>query len=186
MPLIKHPRKPGEAEYRFVIDAYTPATIPMARLAEYMGELSQILREPSAVHFKRLEAGSTALVSRVEREAAPKVRQRIVAVQRGEGPKEARTAYQTINRLLRADNGVGMLQDTKTKAVVIRFPGRDQVQEEFTAVRQEGSVDGIITGIRGKDETIHITLQSEVNFKIESFDGLVDVPLSSALRAERC
>jgi hypothetical protein len=223
MPIIKKPLKHGEDEYRFVIDAYTPNTIPMARLAEYMAALSQMLGEPSAVHFKKLESGSTVVVSRVQREAAPKVRQRVSAVRRGEGPKEARAAYQNINRLLRADNGVGVLKDTKS-AIVIRFPGRDEVQEEFTAVRQHGSIDGVITGIRGKDETIHITLQSEgqqlsgietnrtiakqlgaklfepvrlfgrgrwardadgnwslITFKVESFEGLRDVPLSTAL-----
>lgn len=95
-------------------------------------------------------------------------------------------------------------------------------------MRQHGSIDGIITGIRGKDETIHITLQSEgqqisgietnrtiakqlgaklfepvrlfgrgrwardadgnwslVAFKVESFEGLRDVPLSTALEELR-
>ena len=36
------------AEYRFSIDAYTPATMPMARLAEYMAQLALILGEPGA------------------------------------------------------------------------------------------------------------------------------------------
>jgi len=55
----KRPRKSG-GEYRFKIDAYTPDTMPMSRLAEYMRELSEMLGEPSAVHFERLEPGSTA------------------------------------------------------------------------------------------------------------------------------
>jgi hypothetical protein len=225
----KRVSKSGQFEYRFVIDAYTPATMPMARLAEYMRELAQIMGEPDAVHFRRLQRGSTAVVSRVEREAVPKVRERVSAVRRGEGPKEAREGYRTINRLLRADNGVGYLQETKTRATVIKFPGRDEVPEEFTAVRQHGSIDGIVTGIRGKDQTIHFTLLSEgqqlsgiytknaalakqlaakfrepvrlfgrgrwardaegnwtlIDFKVESFDSLLDIPLSAALAEMR-
>ena len=29
-------------EYRFVIDAFSPETLPMSRLAEYMGELARL------------------------------------------------------------------------------------------------------------------------------------------------
>jgi hypothetical protein len=65
-----------------------------------------------------------------------------------------------LNKLLRADNAVGVLRDSAPRGVVIRFPGREQVEEKFT-VRQQGSVDGIVTGIRGRDSSIHITLQSE-------------------------
>jgi hypothetical protein len=230
MPRIrkKQGRKDG-SEYRFLIDAYTPDTMPMVRLAQYMHELSQLLGEPGAVHFRRLEPGSTALISTVDREATPKVRERVVSLRRGEPPKEVRAAYEQINRLLRADDAVGVLIERKaatkpTIALVIRFPGREAVHEEFPAIRQQGSVDGIVTGIRGRDETIHVTLQSEgqqisgcyttktiakqlatkflepvrlfgrgrwardaegtwnlIDFKIESFEGLIDVPLSTAL-----
>lgn len=36
--------------YRFKIDAYSPDTMPMARLAQYMGELAVLLGEREAVH----------------------------------------------------------------------------------------------------------------------------------------
>jgi hypothetical protein len=39
----------GAAEYRFRIDAFTPETMPMARLAEYMSQLAQLLGEPTYV-----------------------------------------------------------------------------------------------------------------------------------------
>jgi hypothetical protein len=157
---IRRPSAGGKyataVEYRFEIDAYTPDTIPMARLTEYMRELAQILGEQSAVHFCRLEAGSTAIVSKIDREATPKVRERVVALRRGDPPKDVLTAYQNINKLLRADDGTGLLKENGRTGVVVRFPGREKVPEEFPAIRQQGSVDGIITGIRGKDETIHI------------------------------
>jgi hypothetical protein len=55
-------------EYRFKITAYTPATIPMARLAEYMAELAVVLGEEEHVHFVRLQKGSTVLVHNIENE----------------------------------------------------------------------------------------------------------------------
>ena len=40
--------------YRLKIDAYTPETMPMGRLAEYMADLAVILGERAAVHFVQL------------------------------------------------------------------------------------------------------------------------------------
>lgn len=151
------------AEYRFKIDAYTPETMPMGRLAEYMAELSRMLGERERVHFLKLSRGSTVLVHRVEREAVPKVRDRVSNLRQGQGTVESLRAFQTINRLLREDNAIGTLRGTPSGGVVIRFPGREEIKEKFEAVRQHGSIDGIVTGIRGKDETIHITIQVEGN-----------------------
>ena len=59
-------------EYRFKIDAaYTPETMPMARLAEYIRELSTLLGNQDKVHFDRLEEGSTVPIIRVDHEAFP-------------------------------------------------------------------------------------------------------------------
>ena len=38
-------------EYRFRIDAFSPETLPMARLAEYLRQLAVILGEPNDVPF---------------------------------------------------------------------------------------------------------------------------------------
>jgi hypothetical protein len=106
------PRKPkstasGEGtEYRFKIDAYSPDTMPMARLAQYMAELATLLGEQNAVHFKRVTKGSTVLNARVDREATPKVRDRVAAVRAGDGGSEPRRAFNTLNRLLRDDNAI--------------------------------------------------------------------------------
>lgn len=154
----KRPRKGNGEEFRFKIDAYSPATIPMLRLAEYMHQLALILGETSHVHFRRVVKGSTSIVHVVERESVPKVRDRIRHVREGDGPSEAMQAFGVANRMLRDDNAVA---SWKNGAVILQFPGREQTQEEFTAVRQHGFVDGEVTGVRGKDQTVHLTLQIE-------------------------
>jgi hypothetical protein len=63
-----------------------------------------------------------------------------------------------MNRMLRDDNATGTL---KVGALILAFPGRNETQEEFASVRQQGFIDGIITSVRGADETIHILLQAE-------------------------
>src|SRR6266699_3444118 len=96
--------------YRFVIDeSVTPDTLPMWRLAEYMTDIADLLGEKSYVHFVEIDSGSAVLVQDVEHEAYPKVRTRIHDVKRGEGPADARRAYDALNRRLAADNASGVL-----------------------------------------------------------------------------
>jgi len=146
-------------EYSFHIDAFTPATIPMARLAEYMADLAAFLGEPEGVHFARLEDGSTVLVQKIEETAFPKVQARIQAVQRGEGPADAVRAFANLDRRLAQDNAVGFLRgEDNTEA--IRFPGRERPTPlQYGSFRQHGSLDGILIRIGGKDESVHATLK---------------------------
>ena len=161
------PQKPksgsrGEGtQYRFRIDAFSPETIPMKRLAQYMAELADLLGERTAVHFQKLTKGSTVLNARIDREAAPKVRDRVSLVRSGDAPAEPMRAYNALNKLLRDDNAVGVLRDAAPRGIIVRFPGREVAEEKFASIRQHGSIDGIVTGIRGKDDTIHITINSE-------------------------
>ncbi|HVZ91532.1 MAG TPA: hypothetical protein VG843_07775 [Rhizomicrobium sp.] len=148
----------GETEYRFRIDAYSPDKIPMTRLAVYMGELAALLGESASVHFRRLERGSTVIVHAVEKEAVPKVSERTAAVRRGDGTQEAMRAFNAINKLLREDNAVGDLRAKKQTATILVFPGRLDATEKFMAIRQHGSIDGVVNSIGGKDETVHIRL----------------------------
>ena len=158
---IKTSERDDGTEYRFKIDAYSPDTMPMARLAQYMSELAALLGEQNAVHFRRVTKGSTVLNARIEREAAPKVRDRVASVRAGDGLSEPMRAFRTLNKLLRDDNAIGILRDSTRNSVIVRFPGREIAEEKFSSIRQQGSIDGIVTGIRGKDDTIHITIQSE-------------------------
>jgi hypothetical protein len=133
--------------------------MPMARLAEYMAELARVLGEPSAVHFERLDTGSTILVHKVEREAVPKVTARVVAIRRGDAPSDAERAAKALNRLLRDDDAVGVLQEKTDGAVIIRFPGREIQEERFPSVKEVGTIDGVLTRLEGSDQTIHIGLE---------------------------
>ena len=215
-------------EYRFKIDAYSPDTMPMARLAEYMAELAALLGERDAVHFRRVAKGSTVLNLKIDREAAPKVRDRVASVRAGDPSGEPLAAFRKLNRLLRDDNAIAVLRSAAPHGIIVRFPGRESAEEKFAAIRQQGSLDGIIIGVRGRDETIHITIQAEgqqisgcqtsrtlakqlgaklfepvrlfgkgkwtrdsegvwslIDFKIESFEALQDVPLTKALEELR-
>lgn len=146
-------------EYTFRIDAFTPETIPMARLAEYLAVLSNLVGHNQSTHFDRLEEGSARLVYKIDAIDAPKVEQRLARAGALDAPKDLRKAFESLDNMLANDNAIGELRNP-AGAVIIPFPGRDRPKQlAFPAFRQDGSIDGQIVSIGGKDTTAHIILQ---------------------------
>jgi hypothetical protein len=154
------PRRPRkEREYRFEIDAYTPETIPLTRLSQYLSDLARMMGESASVHLARLEKGSTVPVIRVDWEAEPKVRDRLRSVRFNDGPLEAQRAYREINKKLVEDNANGVLIDPN-RSKVIKFPGRDGAnQPEFGPIRQHSVLQGIPIRIGGEQNDVPIHLE---------------------------
>ncbi len=157
-------------EFRLKIEAYSPETMPMSRLAEYLGGLAEMLGESTFVHFVTLEQGSTSVVHRIQKEAIPKVRHRTRRVSAGVGARDAVRAYQKINRMVREDNGRATWQrnredDLSSEAIV--FPGKDEAQQVFVSETRFGSVEGEILRIGGVNNFVPILLR----FENEEFSG---------------
>lgn len=150
-------------EYRFKIDAFTPDTLPMVRLADYLADLAVMLGEPQNVHFMRIDPGSAVLVQKIDDVALPKVKERIREVRDGSAPQDAMKAYHSTNKRLKQDNCVGLLCE-EDGAEIIRFPGREEEERvSFGAFNQDGSLDGraILIGGIGDPVPVHIQ-QGEV------------------------
>ncbi len=146
-------------EYKFRIDAFTPASMPMAHLAEYMRALAAFLGHEERVHFVRLEGGSTVLVQEIEPETAPKVQERIESVRRGDGPADAMRAFEALDHTLAQDNAVGFLYEPDG-AEIIQFPGRERPKAvAYGSFRQQGSLDGYLVRIGGTDQMKRATLK---------------------------
>ncbi|MBL8038031.1 MAG: hypothetical protein JNN16_11085 [Nitrospira sp.] len=149
------------AEFRFKIDAYTPDTIPMARLAKYLAALAEFLGEESMVHFVALEKGSTSVVQKIQKEAIPKVEARITLVKRGDESSDAMKTFRHLNHLLREDNGAACLFRGK-KGKLLPFPGINAVSPtDYGAFWQDGTLDGVPIRVGGKRLTVPITIEQE-------------------------
>jgi hypothetical protein len=146
-------------EYELHIDAFTPKTIPMARLAEYLRELANLLGHSKSVHFKAVKKGSVKLVATVEREAVPKVRVRVQNARDPQTPDEVRKTYNRIDEMMRSDNAKGTLIRGSTN--VIKFPGRDAVRNErMGPFTEPASFDGVVVRVGGTDKTAHALIQT--------------------------
>ena len=146
------------SEYVLTIGAYSPDTMPMARLAEYMGDLAKLLGEQRSVHFVGLLPGSARLVHKVEREADPKVRSRVASVRVGIGPTEAIKAVRSINKRLKEDNGSGALQ--VGGAEILQFPGREEIDSLSGSVVEQATLDGVVVRVGGTQDWVGVGLQA--------------------------
>ena len=154
-------------DYVFRIDAFTPDTLPMARLAEYLAALAKMIGHAEHTHFVGVEPGSARLVHRVDAVDAPKVADRLNGVRLGDAPKDAMAAQRALEDLLANDNAVGHLTEAATGRVVVPFVGRNRpARLAFPPFRQNASIDGVVVSIGGRDDTAHATLQDASNFHV--------------------
>jgi len=144
--------------YVFRIGGLTPDTLPMGRLAEYLAQLAELMGERERVHFARLKKGSAVVTAYVERQAAPKVRKRLVEAGKPAAADDVKRPYQKLNDLLRSDNARAELRAGASK--VLKFPGRDAVLEDRVGPLSEGTeVDGVLVRIGGSDATAHAAIE---------------------------
>jgi hypothetical protein len=142
----------------FSIDAFSPDTIPMSRLAEYMRELATLYGSQALVHFKGVRRGSTILDASIEEAAADAVVARLRLVHDAAAPDDLQRAYQSLNSMLWVDKAAGQIRHT-TGAVVLAFPGRDTPARKTHRVKETGVLDGVVIRIGGKDSSIPVWLK---------------------------
>lgn len=163
-------------QYVFHIsDSYTPDTIPMERLAEYMAALAKLLGETAHVHFSEVFNASTALRAAIDTPAQPKVRERLGGLRTGDPAPDVAKAFNALDEMLRKDNAFGSLTEgDQPDGTVIAFPGKKKRQPApYGPIRQEGSLDGRVFRIGGKDATKHVAIiDSGREFNLEISEAL--------------
>ena len=150
-----------QTTYHFVIDALTPESVPMARLAEYMADLADLFGYKEHVHFDRVARGSLTLVQRVDGDHHDRIRARLDAAGTGGPvPDDAANAVESLNKRLAQDDATGRLSDRSGAAVIV-FPGRDRRRPRtFGPIKELCSFDGMLIRVGGEDDTVPVHLQA--------------------------
>ena len=145
--------------YRFVIDTWDPARLPMARLAEYMAELAGLFGAHDHVHFDSLEPGSTVLVQHVDQEGAFSVQERLDSAATDQPPADIAKCLKSIDDRLAEDGASGSLRGVDG-AEILRFRAHDRTQRPTLGpFRQDGFFDGMLIRVGGRDATVPVHLQ---------------------------
>jgi hypothetical protein len=144
----------------FVIDGFTPLTLPIGRLADYIKNFAALVGPNSEVRFEKVGKGSAALISVAPEEFIPEVRARIVAAKNGDGQVDAIRGFAGIRAMLAQDKTTGRIKESRHK--ILEFP-RPRVPQ-YSAISEDGALEGVLIKIGGRDETIPVHLQDGARF----------------------
>lgn len=152
-------------ELSFVIPGYTPETMPLDRLIEYLQQMAVVLGDPSNLHLVEIRKSSVNPVLHAPKATALEARDRAGRVQRGEGTRRQIDAYNRIRRMVRRD-AVGTKYAGRSallksaNRVILEIPAAPEETGVVDGLRQATSIDGQIIKVGGAGEDAALQLQA--------------------------
>jgi hypothetical protein len=156
---------PEFKELRFKIEGkiddvdFTPDTIPMARLAEYLADLAVLLGHEKSVHLMKVEDGSAQPLIHYDPLEEARIFGRVRGAVEGTGDPDAVRAFQKIDRRLKRDSGFGRLVNGAAPPLA-EFPGIRQPQPDiYPKIKEHGTITGKLRRVGGTGTTIPIWIE---------------------------
>ena len=138
-----------------------PSTLPMDRLGEYLCKFADLLGKENSPVFKQIKNKSIGIVAAIKESNVQDVQVRILTAKAKPESKAGR-ALAGLNSLLSEDRvETAELLDTNSNVAYI-FKKELEVSESTPRVYMDGSVDGVVLGIMGRDETMHLHLEDHL------------------------
>lgn len=152
--------------FKFTVPGYSPETMPLDRLMEYLNQLSIVLGNPGDLHLVGVEKGSTRPVLAMRHDVAVKARHHAREVAEGGGSARRRDAFNTIRRMVAQDGGKPAVLKEPKGAIILKFPSVDVGQDQvIQSLRQPTSIEGTLVRVGGIGENAQLLIQ-ELNGKV--------------------
>jgi hypothetical protein len=145
-------------EMEFVIPAYTPETMPLDRLLQYLQQIADVVGVPGDMHLVRILPSSTKPVFKMPVPVAIQARERVAAIRSGSGTATQRRAYSQIRQMVRKDGGRSASLNDRT-GIILDFPAAPEDIGTISGVRQASSFEGSLTKVGGVGDFIPIQMQ---------------------------
>ncbi len=158
-------------ELSFAIPGYTPETIPLGRLIEYLQQMSVVLGDPENLHLIAVKEGSAQPVLHAPKAVALAARDRAKRVQHGDGTRKQIDAYNRIRKMVRRDSrdaGKPAILRSQ-KQIVLEIPAAPEEIGILTGIRQVSSVDGQLIRVGGAGEIASLQVQDLQNRILSGF-----------------
>ena len=152
--------KAKEWDFALKIRGITPRALPLARLAEYLKEFAALLGDEGKPVFAGIVSGSVVIRARETQQLPPAlVRSRFRTAREDRDAPGGRN-YARLNDLMAGDGANGIVLD-RNENTIIELPGRAVVAEPACEhmMTDVGFIDGVVVGIAGVDDTVHIRIQ---------------------------
>lgn len=141
------------------LEGKRPENLTPDQLCELIKHWAALLGTDNLPAIRSITSGSIKVATKLGYEASLRARRRMVQA-RMEPDSKAAASHRCIERLMSdiAANEAVVLDNTEN--VVHRFEAQlPQGEEEIVRVRQAGSIDGVVTGVIGADDTMHLHLR---------------------------
>ncbi|WP_146120322.1 hypothetical protein [Paraburkholderia sp. BL21I4N1] len=135
-----------------------PDRIPMERLGEYIRQFAELLGTDNHPVFAGIKKASTGLKAAIPPDRLPYARARLVEAKTQLASKPARL-LRSIEDMLGHDSIQRAQLLDSSNNVVYLFEGRAEESDRADRLYQRGTVDGMVTGIVGADDTMHVHLR---------------------------
>lgn len=144
-------------EYSFRIVGPKPETIPMVRLATYIGEFARLLGSQDDVHFERIVDKSVGIVALVRAEDVSIVSPRVREASQGNTEADAAVSFKKLNEYLGEDGWTAELPLPNGGQVIV-FPGTVKTSKAIRIVNQHTSIQGRLVRIEGGGDLVKVGL----------------------------
>jgi hypothetical protein len=152
-----------QGEFRFEIADFTPMSLSMKRLNEYLPPLVDLFGYEDHIHLIRVDDGSAVPCIIAENHIVKTVQQRLLKVKTGAGTRKTYQAVQHINELLAEDRTSAVLR-SPYHGLLIDFPGIKLATEPIVGpVQEHTDIQGELIQIGGRDETISLYIRDGRN-----------------------
>lgn len=135
-----------------------PNQIPMDRLGEYIRQFAELLGTENQPVFKGIKNASTGIKAAIPLDRRQHAHMRLVEARTEPESRPARHLRLIEDMLGRDSIKEAQLLDASEKLVYL-FSGHTEESPETERLFQQGIVDGVVTGLVGADDTMHLHLR---------------------------
>lgn len=134
----------------------TPDTIPLERLGEYMKEFAKLLGTSSRPTFAGMKNESASTLARVQYPDRALLR---IAQSKAEPTSNPGRALERIQGLIDSDKFPGAELRDRADNVIYLFKSSSMETPAIFTLNQTATIDGIVVGLVGADDTMHLHLR---------------------------
>lgn len=148
-----------EWDYALVLKGVTPSRLPMSKLADYLRDWAALLGEGNRPIFRGVTRGSVVLKARVDEDRKTETKVRLLQAKSQPDASAARYV-EALNKSMRRDELAGQIVSRQGDVIMElnQVAVHEPNEREYT-LSDAGVLDGVVVGIGGTDDTVHVRLQ---------------------------
>lgn len=152
------PKPPPNYSYMLRLLGRSPTKFPLKRLGEYLAEFADLLGEENHPRLVKIKNASIGVQAKVAEERQQQTHVRLVTA-KSEPTSRAGKCLSRIQQMIDTDGITEAQLQDRTGNVVHLFKGQKVETSTMPTLYQSGSVDGVVTGLVGADDTMHLHLR---------------------------